>query len=461
MASESNFSLEEVLSIAKIHPFYNSHVRYPPDTHAINVAREKAANEPTKADLRAQPLLRKRDIYTTIERLINDNHPQNTYRHSAYASVTGGGFGSKPLFFATDVHENRRHRANFGRFIRNMGIIKEGDWVLTMHTAGELYRSLDLTLEILENAGASVLAAGHLMSPADIARLLVDYHVNILCGDSNQIAQSIHHISTLPQGQRDKLIIDQIIYTSETLTPSQRALITAVLGPIKVCSFMGSAEAGPYAVSNPDLTGVNAGAGYEDFLFDTRDTLLEILPPLFAEQGFNPDPVPEAEQGIVVQTSLARLRNPLVRYITGDIGSLHPLPEESRSLIPETEWPHLRLLRLQGRDRRFSFDWDGEYIEFHHLAALLDKEECGVLQWQIIVGRMDSSAESSLQVRLLCSPRTENIISELALTDRVRTFFHTYSGNEHRFQLAYLKDLDGFERSSTGRKVIKFIDQFN
>jgi hypothetical protein len=78
--------------------------------------------------------------YTTIERLVEDTTPQNSYRYSVYASITGGGFGSKPLFFGTDVHENRRQRANFGQFLRTTGLIEPGDWVLTVHTAGELYR---------------------------------------------------------------------------------------------------------------------------------------------------------------------------------------------------------------------------------------------------------------------------------------------------------------------------------
>ncbi|KAF7557974.1 hypothetical protein G7Z17_g265 [Cylindrodendrum hubeiense] len=441
MILESGHSLVDVLAIAKIHPFYVSDVQYPPDAHAIRATRDKAAKNPAESDLRAQPLLRKKDL--------------------VYASVTGGGFGSKPLFFATDVHENRRHRANFGRFIQSMGIIKHGDWVLTMHTSGELYRSLDLILEILENAGASVLGAGHLMSSSDVVRLLVDYHVSILCGDSSQIAQTMHYISTLTQEERSKLHITQIIYTSETLTPAQRAHIGVVLGPVKICSIMGSAEAGPYAISNPDLTGKNTSAGYEDFVYDTRDTVFEILPPSFSEEGSNPELVEEGEQGIIAQTSLARLRNPLVRYITGDIGSLHPLPEEAKGLIPENDWPHLRVLRLQGRDRRFSFDFDGEYIEFHNLTTLLNNAELGVLQWQVILDKIEGSAESSLEVRLLCSPRDGKLISEEAVTDRIRTFFHAYSGNEHRFRLVYLRNLNGFQRSSTGRKVIKFIDHFN
>ena len=34
-------------------------------------------------------------------RLVNDTSPRNTYRLKSYVSFTGGGFGSKPLFFAT------------------------------------------------------------------------------------------------------------------------------------------------------------------------------------------------------------------------------------------------------------------------------------------------------------------------------------------------------------------------
>jgi hypothetical protein len=151
------YSLEDVICVAKIHPFYAAGVQYPPSCETIQAAREAAANGPAKADLASQPIIGKNDLYAfsnssvavpnlimssynTIERLVKDASPQNTYRHGVYASITGGGFGSTPLFFATDVHENRRQRAYFGRFIRTMGLIEHGDWVLTTHCAGELYR---------------------------------------------------------------------------------------------------------------------------------------------------------------------------------------------------------------------------------------------------------------------------------------------------------------------------------
>ena len=42
--------------------------------------------------------------------------------------------------FVTDVQENRRARANFGQFLRRMGLLSSSDWVITTHTSGGLYR---------------------------------------------------------------------------------------------------------------------------------------------------------------------------------------------------------------------------------------------------------------------------------------------------------------------------------
>ncbi|KAK2612474.1 hypothetical protein QQS21_001578 [Conoideocrella luteorostrata] len=457
-----NYPLQKVLAVAKIHPFYKPAVQYPPDLETIRTIQEQSAEEQsTSAAFKSQPLLHKKDLYTSIERLVNDTSPQNTYRHNVYASITGGGFGAKPLFFGTDVQENRRHRAQFGELLRATGVVSHGDWILTTHCSGELYRSLDLMLEILENGGASVLSAGNHMSPEEVIHLLIKYHINVLTSDSSQVAQIIFNISRLPQESRDLLKLDKIIYTSEVLTAAQRAHIKAVLGNnVKICSVMGSAEAGPWALSNPDLTGEEIRPGEADFIFDTRAMLVEILSPSLAEGDSDPDPVPEGQNGIVVQTSLSRLRNPLVRYNTGDIGSLRPLPTQAKSLLPEDYWPFLRVLRFQGRDRRFSFDWDGEYLNFADLTALMNNEDCGVLQWQVILDKLPQSLESTLEIRLLRSSQTDGLLSEKDLTERIRTFVHAYSANDHRFRLTLVHNLDGFERSATGRKVVKFIDRY-
>lgn len=415
-----------------------------------------------ESNLKAQPFLWKSTLYSTINRLVNDTSPQNTFRHSVYTSTTGGGMGSKPLLFATDVHENRRARAGFARFLQSMGLISSSDWVVTTHTGGELYRSLDLTLEVLENAGASVLAAGQHMSPAKVIQLMINYHANVLSGESSQIVSIVHYISTLPKEERDSIKLDKIIYTSEGLTPSQRSHIREVLGDIQIYSFLGSAEAGPYAVSCPRLTGNYwATASYEDFVFDTRMTRIEILPLSFSEHDSNPEPVEDGQQGVIAQTSLTRLRNPLVRYVTGDVGSLHPLPGDSRALIPEMDWKYLRILRLQGRDRRFSFEWDGSYLEFSGLNAMMNDAKSGILQWQVVLDKMEPTMEGLLEVRVFRSNVNADAMSEGDLVDRIETFFHVFSGNCSRFKLVFLKDDSAFKRSDTGRKVIRFINNYN
>lgn len=324
-------------------------------------------------------------------------------------------------------------------------------------------RSLDLVLEILENAGASVLAAGNLMPPVELAQLVVKYHINVLAGDSSQVVQFVHYVSTLPREEQQKIKLNKIIYTSEVLTAAQRQHIITTLGQVKICSILGSAEAGAWAVNHPDLVEKRAPSSAADFIFDTRTMLVEVVPPALAEGGSPSDypPVPDGQRGVIVQTSLSRLRNPLVRYNTGDVGSLHPLPDHARSLLPENDWPYLRVLRLEGRDGRFSFDWDGEYINFSDLTKLITAEECGVLQWQTVLDTMQPSLESSLEFRLLTSPRTEGLLSLEDVTQRLRKFVHAYSSNEHRFFVTFVRDLNGFELSKSGRKVIKFIDRYN
>ncbi|KAM0255929.1 hypothetical protein ACHAQJ_005330 [Trichoderma viride] len=454
-------SLGEVLAVAKIHPFYVEEIQYPPDEQTVRAVREKAAKEQAEDTLKSRPIIWKKNLYNTIQRLVNDTHPDNTYRQSVYASITGGGFGSKPLFFGTDVYENRKHRAHFGHFLKTLGVIEPGDWALTTHSAGELYRSLDLTLEILENAGASVLSAGNFMPPNDVVKLLAKYHINVLTGDSGQIVQMVHYISTLPEEERALIKLDKLIYTSEVLTSAQRAHIREILSSVKIFSLLGSAEAGPWAASSPDINGKESTTSEEDLIFDTRAMLVEVFPSSFTEGDSHADPLPEGESGMIVQTSLSRLRNPLVRYVSGDIGSVHFLPEHSRDKIPAADWPYLRILRLQGRDKRISFDWDGEYIQFEDMTALLNNEECGILQWQIIMDKLEPSLESFLEIRLMCSQRTSRVLSEKALVDRIKGFLRVVSTNEYRFKIIFVDELDEFVRSSTGRKVIKFVDRYS
>lgn len=57
------YSLDDVISVAKVHPFYVPGIQYPPDDDTIQAARGLAAKEQRKFDLALQPILRKTELY--------------------------------------------------------------------------------------------------------------------------------------------------------------------------------------------------------------------------------------------------------------------------------------------------------------------------------------------------------------------------------------------------------------
>lgn len=64
MMSSSGYSLSEILTIAKVHPFYNPSVQYPPDVASVlqGVRDDAAESTADIADLQAQPLLWKTNL---------------------------------------------------------------------------------------------------------------------------------------------------------------------------------------------------------------------------------------------------------------------------------------------------------------------------------------------------------------------------------------------------------------
>ncbi|KAJ6263981.1 hypothetical protein Dda_0119 [Drechslerella dactyloides] len=454
---DSRFPLKQVLSVAKVHPFYAKDVEYPPSPESVrlildNVSKDSSTSD-TEIDLGLMPLTTKEDF------------------------ITGGGSGGMPMLFATDAAENRKHRYAAGALIKTCGLIEPADLVLSLHTSGKLYRALDLTTELIENAGGSVLCAGHAISMEDAKQKMEHYRANVIAGDGSQVLQFANYIASLPAEDRAGLNVTKVLYTSEPLTKDQRAVVCAALGQPRIVSLLGSAEAGPWAVANSELTG-EPDDDSMDFIFDTRMMNIEILPPS-ATDGLAQKPVdgsgadtdapasriqslPDGETGIIVQTSLSRLRNPLIRYITGDVGSLHPFRSTKllKSLDNPSDAQYLRILRLYGRDRRFSFEWFGEYFEFHTVNKLITESKgWGVIQWQLILEKAESK-ETQLEVRLYRSNVDDGqSLPNAAISEALIKLFVVYEANDNLFKITFVSGLDGFERSSTAGKVMKFVDR--
>ena len=328
-------------------------------------------------------------------------------------------------------------------------------------------RALDLSTQNLEQAGATVLCAGHMMPHEKSVAACLKYRVNVITGDSAHILNFAHYFGSLPESDRRDIKITKIIYTAEMMSSSKRQYLVSVFGPVSFYSMFASAETGPWAVSNFNITGEPDDESAADLIFDKRTMKIEVLSlsseALKTQSGPPPskdDMVPEGTTGHLVLTSLQRLRNPLVRFVSGDVGSVHPLPHLAKSLIDADLHEHLKILRLYGRDQRFSFKWLGESYEFGKLDQMMQTEGWGVLQWQIIIENgKDWEGSDTLELRLMRRQEDERTVGNDELLKCLYEVFYLTSLTEKLFQAVLLNDVEGFERSETSRKVVRFIDK--
>lgn len=213
---------------------------------------------------------------------------------------------------------------------------------------------------------------------------------------------------------------------------------------------------GTWAVGCFELTGPQED-DTADFIFDTRNMIVEVMPLEFdLSTRHCPCRIVEGEAGVLIVTSLQRLRNPLVRYITGDIGSIHPLPPSASSHLGQ-DAVYLRVLRLHGRDIRSSFEWQGEYFELNKLDKLMSTPAWGIVRWQIVLTSDQSNVEY-VEIRLMRASGIDGFVARKAIYERLKEYFYVQAQNESLFQVN-LRTPDDFIRSSTGNKVIKLVDR--
>lgn len=284
------------------------------------------------------------------------------------------------------------------------------------------------------------------------------YGVTTISGDTSQIIRLASFVESSKTGSG--LRISKILYTSESMSRLQRSYIQSVFtcgeSPITFSSLLASAEMGPWAVGCFELTGPQED-DTADFIFDTRNMIVEVMPLGFDLSTKNcPCRVVEGEAGVLIVTSLQRLRNPLVRYATGDIGSIHPLPPSASSHLGQ-DAEHLRVLRLHGRDIRSSFKWQGEYFELDMLKKLMSTPAWGIVRWQIVL-TSDRSNLEHIEIRLMRATGMDGLLEQDAIEEKLKEHFWLTSPIEPLFHVN-LRNPDDFIRSPTGNKVIQLVDR--
>ncbi|KAL5360650.1 hypothetical protein BJX96DRAFT_165317 [Aspergillus floccosus] len=441
------YPLEKVLRVACQHPFYNRDARYPPSREMVHHLEKEGYAGSGELDIADFPVITKTELAQVISRLMGDDSPDNAYRHQCYATITGGGFKrGTPLLWLTDSIENRHNRVASGKLVREMGVMEPTDVVLNLHVSGHFYRSLDMTTDILEHAGATVLPAGSEMSSELVVEALMGYCITCLAGPVTELIRIAMHISQLSRPLCGQLKIRKLFYTSEPLSSVQEAFLKHIFGPVTIYSGLGSAEIGFWGVGNPCLTESPSAVNARDYIFDTRNMLVEILPS---------DAVGTTIGGHITVTSLQRLRNPLVRYNCGDIGSVHQLPAAARRHVPAEEVEHYRVLRMYGRDPRLTFTWRSKEFDYGSLFAILQSPGWNILQSQVVLD--DRQGGEQLEIRLMRGYGLDGEIPDENVTSELCRIFSV--STDASFRVIFVSDLSALERSSTGQKVIRFVDK--
>ncbi|KAK9760063.1 hypothetical protein K7432_016295 [Basidiobolus ranarum] len=411
------YSLEEVLSAGVRHPLYAS-LRYP-----------------SKLDLAAIPLLDKVTLYNQLQYAINSD---KSILQSAYLSPTGGTSDGPLLYFITDTDENRAQREEMGRLMNEQSVITKEDIVLVLQGGKYMYRSLDLICELIDNSHGTALAAGASTSSDILASLAIQFGANAISGTCTQMINFAQYIEA--NGLQSLVKFDKIFYTSEVLPVHQEYYLRTTFGASVITSVYGSAEGGVWAACGPAKLGQGAAQG-SNFVYDKKMMIVEIL----KEDGTH---ATEGEKGEIVLTSLMRLRNPLIRYCTGDLGSLHAYRGD-----PLANGRSLAVLRLYGRNPVKSVNFQGEYFNPLELEQELQKAEWNILDWQAVfegvMGKRDT-----VVFRIIFRVVFDNIPQLLH-----QKMVELLEVEHHEDVLIEPVTYDQVEKGRTGAKMKRFIDR--
>ena len=190
--------------------------------------------------------------------------------------------------------------------------------------------------------------------------------------------------------------LDSLVNGHKILTPTEESVLRCIITPTElhgspeldclVEPSKHSPDTKNYILIKPIRSGKSAGIDFGSDRHEIRGRLpffLRFMPITLAEA----DMLPEGKPGHLVLISLQRMRNPLVRYVSGDVGSVHSLPDTTVAqldpdcIIKEGNesniGQHLKMLRLHGRDLKRSFSFVGYPLESTELSMIMDGLEGG------------------------------------------------------------------------------------
>jgi len=356
-----------------------------------------------------------------------------------------------------------------------------------------MYRCQDLTGTLMDRCGATELSIGSDAKDADIAHIGKAFGANMIAAPSSRLLQFARYVYGLRrEGGQEKVgfRLKKALFTSEPLSKAQEKFLKEALEVETISSIYGSAEAGPWGGTIPQKIAGSEGLEEEEapgmpaprpFVFDRRQMVVEIIDPEENVLDASTNPRPEGGKlivGEIVLTSLTRFKNPLVRYRTGDFGSLHSFSsllgiEEILKEQPEAA-EYLCGITMHGRDSSASFFLDSDYINTIEIdRQVFAKPEWDIVQWQVIVYHLTDEELKNARDAMVDS-HGGHVPTEGVEFRVVRKSDQSPPvGYEERLGRALVESVieegvklevkvvgyDGLEKGKMARKVIKIVDR--
>ena len=296
---------------------------------------------------------------------------------------SSGGSGGKSLYFPSDPAENHEQRRRIARRLAASGVLGPDSVMLNLFPSHSMIRSLEIFNEFAELCGATTLPmplnSGELRATEHASRsahhVAEHFGANVLAGMPSRLLDFAHDCQRFASHK-----FDTILYGGEFLHPKQRESLRQRLSVDRFSAVYGGAETGiiGYAadVTDPPVYRVPRELAH-----------IEVADP--SDDGY----------GRLIVTNLVRLRHPLLRFDTRDLGRI--VGEERDDV----------LIELHARDSD-TFEFHGGYHELSRLAKVLDL----YVEWQLVLDYDRTHRERA------CCCLLENSIDEADEINRLLEF---------------------------------------
>lgn len=243
----------------------------------------------------AIPVLDREQYRTLAARVVNE-----TRKERFYIGATSGSSGSPRLVLSRSGlrrGEGGPNDVDLVKRLRQAGCFVSGDVVANLFAVEQFSILHHGACRLLEALDVDIVPPGRLESgrlgESQLA-LLCDLQVNVLFGTPSSIIQ----VARAAQSSSRRVAFDRIVFTGEALGPTKRKWLKSIFGEYtRVFGLYGLSECGFIGISRESE---------ENYLI--RDTSY------FVENT--------VEHGIVVTSLDTRAPIPILRYRTGDVGTL-------------------------------------------------------------------------------------------------------------------------------------------